>query len=62
MVLEVDPRPGLGPADLHSYILPSPLTGYDPLQDTPSEDILGELGLVVILVCYDDGDVHGLFH
>lgn len=56
----LEARPG--PADLEGCARPSPLTRQHPFQDAPSEDILGELGLVVVLVCDNDGDVHGLFH
>lgn len=42
--------------------LPNPLTRHRPLQNTPSEGILSELGLVVILVCHNNGYVHGLLY
>lgn len=42
--------------------LPILLTRHHPLQNTPSEGILSEFGLVVILVCHNDGYVHGFLY
>lgn len=49
------PQPVLEPA-------PGSVTWLGSFLDAACEDVLGELGLVVILVCHRDDDLHGVLH